>query len=38
MKYLVIAEKPSLMRSIQECYQNHRAEIEQKIGTLELVV
>ena len=35
MKYLVIAEKPSLMRSIQECYQNHRAEIEQKIGTLE---
>lgn len=35
MKYLVIAEKPSLMRSIQECYQNHRAEIEQKIGILE---
>lgn len=32
MKYLLIAEKPSLMRDIQSCYKAHQAEVVKKIG------
>lgn len=35
MKYLFIAEKPSLMRDVQACYQNHRQEVTEKIGEID---
>lgn len=37
MKYLFIAEKPSLMREVQSCYKNHRKEIQQKVGSIEFL-
>ena len=35
MKYLFIAEKPSLMRDVQACYRNHRQEVTEKIGEID---
>lgn len=37
MKYLLIAEKPSLMRDVQSCYRNHKAEILSKIGDIDFI-
>lgn len=37
MKYLLIAEKPSLMRSIRDCYINHKSEIVKKVGEIEFI-
>lgn len=37
MRYLLIAEKPSLMRSIEDCYENHKAEVRQKVGDIEFI-
>ena len=31
-KYLLIAEKPSLMRDIKSCYDKHKADVVKKIG------
>lgn len=35
MKYLFIAEKPSVMRAVQDTYNKHKADIVQKIGEIE---
>ena len=35
MKYLFIAEKPDVMRSVQDTYQRHRADIISKVGELD---
>ena len=35
MKYLFIAEKPSLMREVQACYKNHKQTIISKVGRIE---
>ena len=37
MKYLFIAEKPSLMRDVQSCYRNHTVEIKQVVGSIDFV-
>lgn len=37
MNYLFIAEKPSLMRDVQNCYRNHKAEIQQKVGSIDFI-
>lgn len=37
MKYLLIAEKPSLMRSIRDCYEKHKGEILSKVGEIEFI-
>ncbi len=37
MKYLMICEKPSLAREIQSCYQNHRDEVEKRVGEIEFL-
>ncbi len=37
MKYLFIAEKPSLMRDVQACYQNHISEIKKAVGSIDFV-
>mgnify|MGYP005781168865 FL=1 len=37
MKYLFIAEKPSLMRTVQSCYQQHKAEIVSKVGEIDFI-
>ena len=37
MKYLFIAEKPSLMRDVQSCYNKHMTEIINKVGEIEFV-
>ena len=34
MKYLFIAEKPSLMREVQACYKNHKQTIISKVGEI----
>lgn len=34
MKYLFIAEKPSLMREVQACYRSHQREVESKVGKI----
>ena len=31
MKYLLIAEKPSLMRDLKACYDKHKKEINMDI-------
>ena len=36
-KYLFIAEKPSLMRDVRSCYNNHTAEIKIKVGAIDFV-
>lgn len=37
MKYLLIAEKPSLMRAIQDCYKKHREQIISQVGEIEFI-
>ena len=37
LNYLFIAEKPSLMRSVQSCYNNHKKEIEKEVGKIDFV-
>lgn len=37
MKYLFIAEKPSLMRDVQSCYKNHTQEIIKAVGEIDFV-
>lgn len=37
MKYLFIAEKPSLMRSVKSCYQNHKAEVRKAVGEIDFL-
>lgn len=37
MKYLFIAEKPSLMRDVKNCYEKHQAEIMSKVGEIEFL-
>lgn len=37
MKYLLIAEKPSLMKSIKECYNNHKSEVVSKVGYIDFI-
>lgn len=34
MKYLFIAEKPSLMREVKACYKRHETEIVRKVGEI----
>lgn len=37
MKYLFIAEKPSLMRDVKNCYENHKNEIISKVGYIDFI-
>ena len=37
MKYLLIAEKPSLMREIQSCYKKHQAKVESVVGMIDFI-
>lgn len=37
MKYLFIAEKPSLMRDCQKCYKKHSAEVQAKVGEIDFI-
>ena len=37
MKYLFIAEKPSLMRDVQACYKNHKNEVVEKVGEVDFM-
>lgn len=37
MRYLFIAEKPSLMQSVKECYENHKDEINRKVGSIDFI-
>lgn len=37
MKYLFIAEKPSLMRDVQKCYRNHQSEIIKQVGYIDFI-
>ena len=37
MKYLLIAEKPSLAKEIQKCYLNHKDEIVKKVGYIDFI-
>lgn len=37
MKYLFIAEKPSVMREVESCYRKHKAEIKQAVGSIDFV-
>lgn len=37
MKYLFIAEKPSLMRDVQACYFRHKAEVQAKVGDIDFI-
>jgi DNA topoisomerase-3 len=36
-KYLLIAEKPSLCKEIQKCYNNHKDEIHQVLGMIDFI-
>ena len=37
MHYLFIAEKPSLLREVENCYNNHRQEIISKVGEIDFI-
>ena len=37
MKYLLLAEKPSLCKEIQACYTRHYSEISKKIGEIDFI-
>ena len=37
MRYLFIAEKPSLMRDVRECYNKHKTEICRKLGMIDFI-
>ena len=34
MNYLFIAEKPSLMREVKQCYDKHQSEVKSVVGTI----
>ena len=36
-KYIFIAEKPSLMRDVKQCYNKHKEEIFAKIGIIDFI-
>lgn len=35
MRYLFIAEKPSLMREVQSCYRNHTEQVKAAVGEID---
>lgn len=35
LKYLFIAEKPSVMNAVKDTYHRHKADIANKIGEIE---
>lgn len=37
MRYLLIAEKPSLKRDIEKCYQNHKEQIVSQVGYIDFI-
>lgn len=37
IRYLFIAEKPSLMREVEKCYKNHKKDIDAKVGEIDFV-
>ena len=37
MKYLFIAEKPSLMNDVKQCYNKHLTEISLKVGEIDFI-
>ena len=37
MRYLFIAEKPSLMRTVQSCYHKHKTEVISKVGEIDFI-
>lgn len=37
MNYLFIAEKPSLMKEVQSCYNNHKSEIINAVGKIDFI-
>ena len=37
MKYLLLAEKPSLCKEIQACYTRHYSEISKKVGEIDFI-
>ena len=37
MRYLFIAEKPSLMRTVRSCYNNHKTEVISRVGEIDFV-
>lgn len=37
MKFLFVAEKPSLMRDVKQCYERHKKEIQTKVGIIDFV-
>lgn len=37
IRYLFIAEKPSLMREVEKCYRNHKKDIDAKVGQIDFV-
>jgi len=37
LKYLFIAEKPSLMKDVKNCYKKHRMEIINKVGEIDFI-
>lgn len=37
MKYLFIAEKPSLMRTVESCYRKHSEELAQAVGVIDFI-
>lgn len=36
-RYLAIAEKPSLCKAVNDCYRNHRAEVEAAVGSIDFI-
>ena len=37
MKYLMICEKPSVMRAVKACYESHTTEIKNKVGEIDFI-
>ena len=37
MRYLMVLEKPSLMKEVKACYFNHKAEVERNVGQIDFV-
>lgn len=37
MRYLFVAEKPSLMREVKQCYERHHSEINQRVGEIDFI-
>lgn len=36
-KFLFVAEKPSLMLEVRNCYNNHKAELNKKVGLIDFI-